>query len=149
MCVVCVVCVWCVCGVCGVVCVWCVCGVCVCGVCGTNDSRYGESVLARADDASNSGGRTPGSKLPPSPPPLPALMAGEPLAVYLCTRPYQLTQPTNRYVEHLVTKLQLEKLYGQLNSLDHGKPTLRHDKDNTNCNCGSTNVFSTAAPEPA
>ena len=30
--------------------------------------------------------------------PFPALMAGEPLAVYLCTRPYQLTQPTNRYV---------------------------------------------------
>ena len=87
----------------------------------------------------NSGGRTPGSKLPASPPPLPALMAGEPLAVYLCTRPYQLTQPTNRYVEHLVNELQLENLYGQLNSLDHGKPTLRHDKDNTNCNCGSTN----------
>ena len=81
--------------------------------------------------------------------PFPALMAGEPLAVYLCTRPYQHTQPTNRYVEHLVNELQLEKLYGQLNSLDHEKPTLRHDKDNTNCNCGSTNVFSTAAPEPA
>ena len=54
-------------------CVWCVvCGVCVCGVCGvcgSDDSRHGESVLARADDAPNSGGRTPGSKLPASPPP--------------------------------------------------------------------------------
>ena len=78
--------VWCVhvaCVVCGLCvymwcCVWCwwcvgcacTCGV-VCGVGGTNDSQHGESVLARADDATNSGGRTPGSKLPASPPPLP------------------------------------------------------------------------------
>ena len=35
------------------VCVWCV-GVCgMCGVCGTNDSRHGESVLARAYYAPN------------------------------------------------------------------------------------------------
>ena len=64
----CVVCgVWCVvCGVWSVVCgVWCV----VCGVCGTNDSQHGVSVQARADYAPNSGGRTPGSKLPASPPP--------------------------------------------------------------------------------
>ena len=39
------------------------------GVGGTNDSRHGESVLARAYYAPNSGGRTPGSKLPASPPP--------------------------------------------------------------------------------
>ena len=34
-----------------VVCVLCgVCGV-LCGVCGSDDSRHGESILARADDA--------------------------------------------------------------------------------------------------
>ena len=47
---VCVVFVWCVCVVClcGVCVVW-----CVCGVCGSDDSRHGESVLARADNAPN------------------------------------------------------------------------------------------------
>ena len=67
------------------------------GGCGTNDSQHGESVLARADDATNSGGRTPGSKLPASPPPLPRPDGGgQPLAVYLCTRPKKPThQPTN------------------------------------------------------
>ena len=54
-------------GVCVCGCVW-LC-VCLCGVCGANDSRHGESVLARAGYAPNSGGRTPGSKLPASPPP--------------------------------------------------------------------------------
>ena len=40
--------VWCVWGVWCVVCVWCACGVSACGVCGTDDQRHGESVLARA-----------------------------------------------------------------------------------------------------
>ena len=116
---------------------------------GSDDSKHGVSVQARADCAPNWVAEHLGASSRRPRHPFTALMAGEPLAVYLCTRPYQLTQPTNRYVEHLVNELQLENLYGQLNSLDHGKPTLRHDKDNTNCNCGSTNVFSTAAPEPA
>ena len=45
------------------------------------------SIQARACDAPNSGGRTPGSKLPASPPPLPRPDGGGTLAVYLCTRP--------------------------------------------------------------
>ena len=61
---------WCVCGV--VVCVVLVCGG-VCVVCGGSDDSRHERVCPgkRADDATNSGGRTPGSKLPASPPPLP------------------------------------------------------------------------------
>ena len=40
-------------------------GVCgVCGVCGTNDSRHGESVLARAYDATNYWPVASGVKLP-------------------------------------------------------------------------------------
>ena len=46
------------------------------------------SVQKRPRDAPNSGGRTPGSQDSRRPRhPFPALMAGEPLAVYLCTRP--------------------------------------------------------------
>ena len=45
-------------------------------------------IITPHEHAPNSGGRTPGSKLPASPPPLPRPDGGgEPLAVYLCTRP--------------------------------------------------------------
>ena len=50
------------------------------------------SVQARACDAPNSGGRTPGSKLPASPPPLPHPNGGGTRAVYLCTRPKKPTR---------------------------------------------------------
>ena len=65
MCVTCVVCVW---------CVWCVCG--VCGVCGTNDSRHGESVLARAYYAPNWVAEHLGASSRRPRHPFPALMAG-------------------------------------------------------------------------
>ena len=41
----------------------------------------------RVSTCSYLGGRTPGSKLPASPPPLPRPDGGGTLAVYLCTRP--------------------------------------------------------------
>ena len=50
------------------------------------------SVQARACDATNSGGRTPGSKLPASPPPLPHPNGGGTRAVYLSTRPKKPTR---------------------------------------------------------
>ena len=61
-------------------------------------------------------------------------------------------QTAHRDVDHLVSELQLGKYHGPQTSLDHGKPPLHHDKDDTticsaSCNCGSTIVFSTAAPE--
>ena len=105
------------CGVCGVLCcVWCVmCVVCVVWVVqmihdtASLSWRVRMMQLIRVAEHLEASSRRPRH-------PFPALMAGEPLAVYLCTRPYQLTQPTNRYVEHLVNELQLENLYGQLNS---------------------------------
>ena len=61
-------------------------------------------------------------------------------------------QPAHRDVGHLVNELQLGRYHGAQTSLDHGKPPLHHDKNDTtifstSCNCGSTHVFSTAAPE--
>ena len=83
----CVECVLCVLSVC-VVCVVCV----VCGVCRTNDSRHGESLLARAYYAPNWVAEYLGASSRRPRHPFPALMAGEPLAVYLCTRPKKTSQ---------------------------------------------------------
>ena len=57
------------------------------GAGGTNDSRHGESVLARAYYAPKWVAEHLGASSRRPRHPFPALMAGEPLAVYLCTRP--------------------------------------------------------------
>ena len=54
---------------------------------GTEDSEHGVSVQARADDAPNWVAEHLGASSRRPRHPFPALMAGEPLAVYLCTRP--------------------------------------------------------------
>ena len=90
--------------------------------------------------------------------PFPAIRQVSALELCLCTRPYQAhascrsTQPAHWDVDHLVNELQLGKYHGPQTSLDLGKPPLHHDKDDTtifsaSCNCGSTNVLSTATPE--
>ena len=76
---------------CGVLVLWCVVVVC-CGGCGGGcgtDVMYDTCLCRYAPThATNSGGGTPGSKLPASPPPLPRPDGGgNTLAVYLCTRP--------------------------------------------------------------
>ena len=90
---------WC-CGVvvlwcCGVVVLWC-CGVVVLWCCGVvvvvvvvvvRMIETRGSLSRRAPKCTLLGGRTPGSKLPASPPPLPRPDGGGTLAVYLCTRP--------------------------------------------------------------
>ena len=105
LCVGCVVVVWWLCGGCVVV-VCCLCVVCVlfvcccvllcvvvcccvvlCGVGGSDDSPHGVSVQARADYAPNWVAEHLGASSRRPRHPFPALMVGEPLAVYLCTRP--------------------------------------------------------------
>ena len=68
----------------------------VCGVCGSDDSPHGVSVQACADYAPNWVAEHLGASSRRPRHPFPAQMAGEPLAVYLCTRPKKSThQPTN------------------------------------------------------
>ena len=59
----------------------------LCGVCGSDDSKHAVSVQGHADYAPNwvAEHLVASSRRPRHP--FPALMAGEPLAVYLCTRP--------------------------------------------------------------
>ena len=63
----------------------------VCGVCGSDDSQHGESVLARADYAPNWVAEHLGASSRRPRHPFPALMAGVSPAVYLCTRPEKTT----------------------------------------------------------
>ena len=58
-----------------------------CGVCGSDDSQHGESVLARADYAPNWTAEHLGASSRRPRHPFPALMGGVSPAVYLCTRP--------------------------------------------------------------
>ena len=59
------------------------------GAGGSDDSPHGVSLQARADYAPNWVAEHLGASSRRPRHPFPALMAGEPLAVYLCTRPYQ------------------------------------------------------------
>ena len=70
---------------CGGVVVW----WCGGGAGGSDDSPHGVSVQAGADSAPNWVAEHLGASSRRPRHPFPALMAGEPLAVYLCTRPYQ------------------------------------------------------------
>ena len=98
----------------------------------------------RACDAPNSGGRTPGSKLPASPPPLPRPDGGGTLAVYLL-----YTALKNKPVD----ECQLRILHSVLHCLDHPRhlstqrqaceQRLQHQR----CNCGNSTNFSTSAPK--
>ena len=118
----------------------------MCGVCGTNDSRHGESVLARADDATNSGGRTPGSKLPASSPPLPRPDGGGTpgrVPVYTAKKSQPINRRTapvelhNRDIDHLCSSttatiaLQLELkvvVVVGANNVNAAEPAIQHAK---------------------
>ena len=84
------------------------------------------------------GGRTPGSKLPASPPPLLRPDGGgQTLALCLCKGPYQhilsklhetcSTRTTGTSTTQRV--LQIRNLYGPPDRPDHGNRPLRHDRE--------------------
>ena len=133
----------------------------MCGVCGTNDSRHGESVLARAYYAPNWVAEHLGASSRRPRHPFPALMAGEPWPC-TCVHGPKKIKP--------VDECQLRSLHSLLHCLDHHRHlSLRNDRQcatvsgidvatvgsgpssprlhpRTRCNCGISTVASQTAP---
>ena len=100
-------------------------------------SLYDMSVHTIQQHAPNKGARSPVSKLPVTPAPLPHPNGGgQPWPCACAQGPTKRhascksTQPAHRDVDHLVNELQLGKCHGPQHSLDHGTPPLHHEKDN-------------------